>query len=99
VWTGLGLIAIGSGGIKPCVSAHVGDQFGRASCFRLSTIYQACYFTINFGSFFAYLLIPLIWKHAGIRVAFGVPGVLMLASVVVFWMGRHKCGHVPPQRS
>ena len=26
---GLGLIAVGSGGIKPCVSAHVGDQFGR----------------------------------------------------------------------
>jgi POT family proton-dependent oligopeptide transporter len=25
---GLGLISIGSGGIKPCVSAHVGDQFG-----------------------------------------------------------------------
>jgi proton-dependent oligopeptide transporter, POT family len=25
---GLGLIAVGSGGIKPCASAHVGDQFG-----------------------------------------------------------------------
>ena len=24
----LGLIALGAGGIKPCVSAHVGDQFG-----------------------------------------------------------------------
>ena len=59
VWTGLGLIAIGSGGIKPCVSAHVGDQFGRGNWFRLRTIYQAFYFIINFGSFFAYLLIPL----------------------------------------
>ena len=27
---GLALIAIGSGGIKPCVSANVGDQFGRS---------------------------------------------------------------------
>ena len=27
---GLGLIAIGAGGIKPCVSANVGDQFGSA---------------------------------------------------------------------
>src|SRR5215471_13478303 len=25
---GLGLIALGAGGIKPCVSANVGDQFG-----------------------------------------------------------------------
>jgi POT family proton-dependent oligopeptide transporter len=96
VWTGLGLIAIGSGGIKPCVSAHVGDQFGRGNWFRLRTIYQAFYFIINFGSFFAYLLIPLIWKYAGVRVAFGIPGVLMLASVVVFWMGRNKFIHVPP---
>ena len=31
VYFGLGLIAIGSGGIKPCVSAHVGDQFGRGN--------------------------------------------------------------------
>ncbi len=97
VWTGLGLIALGSGGIKPCVSAHVGDQFGRGNWFRLRTIYKAFYFIINFGSFFAYLLIPLIWKHAGIRVAFGIPGVLMVMSAVVFWMGRNVFIHVPPK--
>src|SRR5437763_9792360 len=28
---GLSLIAVGSGGIKPCVSAHVGDQFGKTN--------------------------------------------------------------------
>ena len=28
---GLTLIAIGAGGIKPCVSAHVGDQFGKTN--------------------------------------------------------------------
>ena len=28
---GLILIAVGSGGIKPCVSAHVGDQFGKSN--------------------------------------------------------------------
>ena len=28
---GQGLIAIGAGGIKPCVSAHVGDQFGMSN--------------------------------------------------------------------
>ena len=97
VWTGLGLIALGSGGIKPCVSAHVGDQFGRGNWFRLRTIYQAFYFIINFGSFFAYLLIPWIWKHAGIRVAFGIPGVLMVGSAFVFWLGRNVFIHVPPK--
>ena len=28
LFAGLLLICLGSGGIKPCVSAHVGDQFG-----------------------------------------------------------------------
>ena len=96
VWTGLGLIALGSGGIKPCVSAHVGDQFGRGNWFRLRTIYQAFYFIINFGSFFAYLLIPWIGTRGRPR---GVrhPGVLMVMSAIVFWMGRNVFIHVPPK--
>ena len=30
---GLTLISIGAGGIKPCVSAHVGDQFGKTNSY------------------------------------------------------------------
>ena len=97
VWLGLGLIAVGAGGIKPCVSAHVGDQFGRASWFRLRTIFQAFYFIINFGSLFSQILIPWIWKAFGIRAAFGLPGVLMLIATAAFWMGRKVFIHVPPQ--
>ena len=96
VWVGLGLVAIGSGGIKPCVSAHVGDQFGKRNWFRLRTIFQAFYFIINFGSFFAYLLIPWIKEVLGVRVAFGIPGVLMVVATVVFWAGRNVFIHVPP---
>ena len=58
MWMGLALIAIGSGGIKPCVSAHVGDQFGRGNWHLLAKVFQGFYFIINFGSFFATLLIP-----------------------------------------
>ena len=46
---GLFLIAVGSGGIKPCVSAHVGDQFGRGNKHLLSTVFGWFYFSINFG--------------------------------------------------
>ena len=52
MYVGLALIAIGSGGIKPCVSANVGDQFGRGNVFRIQTVFQLFYFSINFGSFF-----------------------------------------------
>lgn len=65
MFLGLALIAIGSGGIKPCVSANVGDQFGRGNWFRVRTVYQIFYFSINFGSFFATLLIPYLQKNAG----------------------------------
>lgn len=65
VFLGLALIALGSGGIKPCVSANVGDQFGKGNWHLLPTIYQIFYFSINFGSFFATLLIPLTQNRAG----------------------------------
>jgi POT family proton-dependent oligopeptide transporter len=65
VYVGLALIAVGSGGIKPCVSANVGDQFGKNNWFRVRTVFQIFYFSINFGSFFATLLIPFVRKDAG----------------------------------
>ena len=92
---GLTLIAIGSGGIKPCVSAHVGDQFGRTNWGLLERVYQIFYFMINFGSFFAVWLIPLLQVWFGWRVAFAIPGILMFFATVAFWMGRHKFVHIP----
>jgi POT family proton-dependent oligopeptide transporter len=55
---GLGLIALGAGGIKPCVSANVGDQFGSTNQHLLTRVFSWFYFSINFGSTFATLLIP-----------------------------------------
>jgi proton-dependent oligopeptide transporter, POT family len=97
IWTGLTLIAVGSGGIKPCVSANVGDQFGRNNWFRVRSIFQAFYFIINFGSFFSTVLIPEIWDRFGASWAFGIPGVLMAIATLVFWLGRNKFVHVPPK--
>ncbi len=94
---GLFLIAVGSGGIKPCVSAHVGDQFGRGNKHLLSKVFGWFYFSINFGSFFSTLLTPWLLKWYGPSWAFGVPGVLMFIATVVFWMGRHRFVHVQPR--
>lgn len=93
---GLALIAIGSGGIKPCVSAHVGDQFGKGNWSKVQKVFQAFYFIINFGSFFSTLLIPWLRNNYGADVAFGVPGVLMLIATITFWIGRHVFVHIPP---
>ena len=41
------LIALGSGGIKPCVSAHVGDQFGQSNAHLLAKVFGWFYISIN----------------------------------------------------
>lgn len=97
LYLGLALIAIGSGGIKPCVSANVGDQFDASNAELVPSIYQAFYFIINFGSFFSTLLTPWLYKHYGPDVAFGVPGVLMAIATFVFWLGRNRFVKVAPR--
>ena len=94
---GLFLIALGSGGIKPCVSAHVGDQFGKSNSHLLARVFGWFYFSINFGSFFSTLLTPWLLKHYGPGWAFGVPGILMAIATFVFWLGRHRYIHIPPK--
>ncbi len=93
---GLGLIAVGSGGIKPCVSAHVGDQFGQTNSHLLPKVFGWFYFAINVGALASILFAEPLLHRFGPSVAFGVPGVLMAIATLVFWMGRHKFVHIPP---
>ena len=93
---GLSLIAMGSGGIKPCVSAHVGDQFGKTNSDLLEKVFSWFYFSINFGAFFSTLATPLLLEKYGPNVAFGIPGLLMFIATYVFWLGRKKFVHIPP---
>ena len=96
LWLGLFLIALGSGGIKPCVSAHVGDQFGVRNQHLMEKVYQWFYFAINFGSTLSTLLTPWLLEWYGPHIAFGVPGVLMAIATLLFWLGRNHYIHVPP---
>jgi POT family proton-dependent oligopeptide transporter len=95
-YTGLFLIALGSGGIKPLVSSFVGDQFDQTNKHKAKVVYDAFYWTINFGSFFASLLMPRILSAYGPAIAFGIPGILMFIATVIFWLGRDKYVNVPP---
>ena len=95
-FAGLGLIALGSGGIKPCVAAFVGDQFDQSNKHRAKVVFDSFYWMINFGSFFASLLMPMFLRHLGGSVAFGIPGALMFIATVVLWLGRKQYIMVPP---
>lgn len=93
---GLFLIALGSGGIKPLVASFVGDQFDQTNKDKAKIVFDAFYWIINFGSFFASLLMPLLLHNYGPAWAFGVPGILMFIATMVFWSGKKKYVHVPP---
>ena len=90
LYCGLILISLGAGGIKPSVSAHVGDQFTEKNKHLLAKIFDVFYFSVNFGSFFSTILIPWVLPRYGASWAFGIPGILMALATLVFWIGRKQ---------
>jgi POT family proton-dependent oligopeptide transporter len=98
LYVGLALIAIGAGGIKPCVSAFVGDQFKPSQHHLLTKIYGWFYWAINFGSAAAFFIIPWVHNHWGYAWAFGIPGLAMGLATLIFWLGRKQYVRQPTQR-
>ncbi|MEX1024207.1 MAG: MFS transporter [Planctomycetota bacterium] len=94
--SGLFVIAVGAGGIKPCVSAHVGDQFGETNKHLLEPMFGWFYVSINLGATAAYALLPWVLSRFGPGVAFALPGILMGLATLVFWLGRNRFVHIQP---
>lgn len=86
---GLLLVAMGTGGIKPNVSAFGGDQFKLPQqVAQLATFFSLFYFSINAGSLISTFVTPILRADVHcfdeedcFSLAFGVPGVLMLVSI------------------
>jgi proton-dependent oligopeptide transporter, POT family len=96
---GLGLIAAGAGGLKPCASAFAGDQIPPEDESLVAKLYDLYYWMINLGSTASTIVIPLLLDKVSPRVAFGVPGLAMADALAVFWVGRRRYVHVPPARA
>ena len=93
---GLGLMALGTGGIKPCVSTNVGDQFTSKNQHLIERAFSYFYLSINAGSSIAIYFSPVWLNTYGPKVAFGVPAAMMFLATVVFWLGRRRFVVVPP---
>ena len=78
------------------MSSFVGDQFDQTNKHLAKVVFDAFYWIINFGSFFASLLMPIFLRNYGPAVAFGIPGVLMFIATVIFWLGAQAVRDVPP---
>jgi POT family proton-dependent oligopeptide transporter len=93
---GLLLVAFGTGGIKPCVSTNVGDQFTAKNQHLIERAFSYFYLAINAGSSISIFYCPVLLEKYGRVAAFGVPAAMMLVATAVFWSGRNKYAHVPP---
>ncbi|XP_068085121.1 peptide transporter family 1 isoform X2 [Anabrus simplex] len=102
---GLLLISIGTGGIKPCVSAFGGDQFVLPQQEKqLAQFFSLFYFAINSGSLVSTFLTPVLREDVKCLdqsscypLAFGVPAVLMVISIIIFLIGKRLYVMKKPQ--
>ncbi|KAJ1369699.1 hypothetical protein KIN20_031228 [Parelaphostrongylus tenuis] len=102
-FAGLLVIAVGTGSIKPCVSAFAADQFAENQSDLRAQFFSFFYFAINAGSLFATLLTPILRGRVScfgsqycFPLAFGVPGVLMLIALLFFLSGWKLYKKQPP---
>ncbi len=94
----LGLVALGTGGIKPCVSTNVGDQFDAKNSHLIERAFSMFYMAINAGSSISILLCPELLDNPswGPKWAFGAPAIMMVTATVIFIAGRARYVKVPP---
>ena len=78
------LIALGTGGIKPCVSSYGADQFDdtdSAEKERKSSFFNWFYFSINIGALIASSLLVWIQDNVGWGWGFGIPAIVFSTSI------------------
>lgn len=86
---GLVFIAVGAGGIKPCVSAFGADQFKLPEQkAQIATFFSLFYASINMGAFLTHVFTPILRSDVHCfeqndcyPLAFGVPAILMLIAI------------------
>ncbi|XP_074275324.1 protein NRT1/ PTR FAMILY 8.3-like isoform X2 [Silene latifolia] len=93
LFVGLYLVALGAGGIKPCVSSFGADQFddtdphektGKASFFNWF------YFSISIGCLLSSIFIVWIQENVGWGLGFGIPAFFMGVSIAIFFCGTRN---------
>ncbi|KAL2317519.1 hypothetical protein Fmac_031395 [Flemingia macrophylla] len=84
------LIALGTGGIKPCVSSFGADQFDdsdKAEKEHKSSFFNWFYLSINVGALVAASLLVWVQTNVSWGWGFGIPAGAMAIAVVSFFSG------------
>ncbi|KAJ8604778.1 hypothetical protein CTAYLR_001029 [Chrysophaeum taylorii] len=82
------LVGVGTGGIKPCVSAFGADQFRGENSAALRRYFAVFYAAINVGSVASFVLTPLVRARFGYAAAFSLPATLVVCALASFVAAR-----------
>ncbi|GAX73014.1 hypothetical protein CEUSTIGMA_g466.t1 [Chlamydomonas eustigma] len=98
----LGIIALGTGGIKPNVSSFGADQFNDADAQdrrEKESFFNYFYLAVNVGSLIACTVIVYIQDSYSWTLGFAIPGAAMLLAIMFFVSGSSVYVHVLPTES
>eukprot|EP01018_Ginkgo_biloba_P028578 Gb_41131 [translate_table: standard] len=87
---GLYLIALGTGGIKPCVSSFGADQFDDTNPTerkKKGSFFNWFYFSVNVGALVSSSVLVWVQDNVGWGWGFGIPTVFMGLAIVSFFSG------------
>ncbi|GLJ38919.1 hypothetical protein SUGI_0793390 [Cryptomeria japonica] len=96
------LIALGTGGIKPCVSSFGADQFDEMDeeeKKKKSSFFNWFYLSINIGALVASSVLVWIQVNVGWGWGFGIPTVTMGIAICSFLLGTKLYRHKKPAGS
>jgi len=85
---GLYMIALGTGGIKPCVSSFGADQFDDsdpAERAKKTSFFNWFYFCISIGSLISGTFIVWIQDNSGWGIGFAIPTISMALAIACFF--------------
>lgn len=93
------LVGLGTGGIKPCVSAFVGDQFGPSNAKYLDMVFAVFYFSINTGSLMSTVITPIVRENVSYAAAFSIPAALLPVALFLFMLATPYYTYVKPGKN
>lgn len=102
LYLGLSLIALGTGGIKPCVSSFGADQFDEGDekeVLNKYAFFNWFFFAINLGALFGITIMVYVVQERGYGWGFGAPTVVMFSSIIILAAGFSKYRYKKPMGS
>ena len=92
-YTGLALIVLGVGALKPNISTMVGGLYGKGDNRRDMGFY-IFYMGINLGAAISALLVGYVGQKIGWHYGFGLAGIGMALGQVTYFFGQKYLSHV-----